>query len=292
LGKRILLFVITNALVLASVSLVMMLFGVENQIGETNVTSLIVLSVTVGFSGAFVSLLLSRIVAKWMLKVKLLDESRATTASDRFILDQIRELSDKAGLLHMPEVGIYPATEINAFATGPTKKRSLVALSSGLVNTGDSDMIRGIIAHEIAHIKSGDMITMTLLQGVVNSLVVFLSRIVANIVSNFVRPEFSTIAYFITALVFNILFSILSSPLIYWFSRLREYKADELGAYLGGREIMIHALEKLALPSNTVDTNDKSIATFKISGGTSKSAIWFSTHPPLERRIQALKEKN
>lgn len=287
--KRIALFLLTNILVLISVSVVMTLLGVQGRIGENGFMALVILSVTIGFSGAIISLMISRISAKWIMKVKTFDESTAALPHERFILNEVKVLSRQAGLFKIPEVGIYPSSEINAFATGPSKKRSLVALSSGLAEMGDTQMLRGIIAHEIAHIKNGDMVTMTLLQGVINSLVIMLSRLAANLVSTLVKPELSGLVYFVTAILFDILFSILSSPLIFWHSRKREFKADKLGAELGGRDAMIYALEKLKLVTGKVDTSQKSIAAFKISGGHGKMNVLFSTHPPLEKRIQALK---
>lgn len=277
-------------MVLVSVSLVMGLLGVQGMIGHNGYMTLIVLSVTIGFSGAIISLLLSRISAKWIMRVKTFDDKAASNQSEGWIVNEVYTLARQAGLTHMPEVGIYPSAEINAFATGPSKKRSLVALSSGLVQVGDAKMLRGIIAHEIAHIKNGDMVTMTLLQGILNSLVVFLSRLVANIASNFVKPELSGLVYFLTAIVCDILFSILSSPLIYWHSRKREFKADKLGAELGGKDAMIYALESLAKSHGRVDASQKSIAAFKISGKKGRFGELFSTHPPLSKRIQRLKE--
>ena len=189
----------------------------------------------------------------------------------------------------MPEVGIYHSPEVNAFATGPSKKRSLVAVSAGLLNEMDDDAVEGVIAHEVAHIANGDMVTMTLLQGVVNTFVVFLSRIVAYIVSQFVRSEIAPIVHFIAIIVFQILFSILGSIVVYAYSRHREFHADRGGADLAGKDKMRHALESLKAYANraTAGEEDTAVATMKINGKKKFIAL-FSTHPDLDERIRRL----
>lgn len=227
-------------------------------------------------------------MAKWVMGVQLIDEHSPRGDHERFVLEETYRLAHTAGLKGMPQVGIYHSQEVNAFATGPSKKRSLIAVSSGMLERMDRKAISGVIAHEIAHIKNGDMVTTTLLQGMINTFVIFFSRIASKIVSSFVREEVAGIVYFVSSIVFEILFGILSSPIIFWHSRKREFKADKLAADLGGKANMIHALESLRHTTNLVDDSQKSIAAFKISGKGKFSRL-FSTHPPLEKRIEHLK---
>lgn len=190
----------------------------------------------------------------------------------------------------MPEVGIYHSPEVNAFATGPSKKRSLVAVSTGLLREMDDDAVEGVIAHEVAHVANGDMVTMTLLQGVVNTFVVFLARIAAWIASRFAREEMAPIVHFIAVIVFQIVFSILGSLVVFAYSRHREYHADRGGADLAGKDKMVHALQMLkAYSSRMKGEDDTAISTLKINGRR-KSAM-FSTHPDLDERISRLQAK-
>jgi heat shock protein HtpX len=203
-------------------------------------------------------------------------------------LDEVYSLSRQAGLKVMPEVGIYDSPEVNAFATGPTKNRSLVAVSRGLLERMDNQAISGILAHEVAHIANGDMVTMTLVQGVINTFVVFLSRICAYIASRFVKEDAAPIVNFIAAIVFDILFSILGSIAVMAYSRYREYRADAGGARLAGKENMIHALQSLKQTVNLVNTEQRSVAALKINGKKGWLGI-FASHPDLDDRIQRLK---
>jgi heat shock protein HtpX len=191
----------------------------------------------------------------------------------------------------MPEVGIYDSPEVNAFATGPSKKRSLVAVSTGLLYEMDDAAIEGVIAHEVAHIANGDMVTMTLLQGVVNTFVVFLARIAAYIVSRFVKEDMAPIVHFIAVIVFQIAFSILGSIVVLAYSRYREYHADNGGADLAGKDKMIHALQSLKAYSARMQGEEEStaISTLKING--KRKSLLFSTHPDLDERINRLSAK-
>lgn len=191
----------------------------------------------------------------------------------------------------MPEVGIYQSSEVNAFATGPSKSRSLVAVSTGLLHEMDDAAVEGVIAHEVAHVANGDMVTMTLLQGIVNTFVVFLSRIAAWIASRFVpREELVPIVHFIAVIVFQIIFSILGSLVVFAYSRHREFHADRGGADLAGKDKMIHALRSLeAYTSRIKDDDQTAVATLKISG--KRKASLFSTHPDLNERIRRLEAK-
>ncbi|KQL39224.1 protease HtpX [Bacillus sp. FJAT-25509] len=286
--KRISFFIFVNILVLITITTITTLLGVPRYIGNGGYWTLLAFSVIAGFSGAIISLLFSRIMAKWVMGVKLIDPRSPQNERFNFVLEETYRLAKLAGLKKMPQVGVYDSVEVNAFATGPSKRRSLVAVSSGMIETMDRPAISGVLAHEIAHIKNGDMVTTTLLQGVINTFVVFFSRLVAKIVSNFVREELSYVVYFLCSVVFEIVFSILSSPIIFWHSRKREFKADRYAAELGGKDNMIYALESLSRNIRLVDDRQKSIAAFKISG-KEKFARLFSTHPPLEKRIERLK---
>jgi len=288
LFKRISFFIFVNILVLITITTITTLLGVPRYISNGGYWALLAFSVIAGFSGAIISLLFSRIMAKWVMGIKLIDPRSPQIDRLNFVLEETYRLAKLAGLKKMPQVGVYDSVEVNAFATGPSKRRSLVAVSSGMIETMDRPAISGVLAHEIAHIKNGDMVTTTLLQGIINTFVIFFSRLVAKIVSNFVREELSYVVYFLCSVVFEIIFSILSSPIIFWHSRKREFKADRYAAELGGKDNMIHALESLSRNIRLVDDRQKSIAAFKISG-KEKFARLFSTHPPLEKRIERLK---
>jgi heat shock protein HtpX len=288
--KRILLFILTNILVMVTIGIILSVFGVGSYINEqggVDLGSLLIFSGIVGFTGAFISLAISRWMAKTMMGVRVLNPNGQLSHGEREIVEMTYRLSRAAGLMHMPEVGIYEADEVNAFATGPSKKRSLVAVSSGMLERLDARAVEGIIAHEVAHVANGDMVTMTLLQGVVNTFVVFLSRLAAWAASRFVKAELSGIVHFIAVIVFQIAFSILGSLVVFAFSRHREFHADSGGAQLAGKDKMIHALRSLQGYTDTVtNENQTAIASFKINGR--KRMQLFSTHPDLGERIRRL----
>ncbi|MFB7140689.1 protease HtpX [Gottfriedia sp. NPDC056225] len=286
--KRISFFIFVNILVLITITTITTLLGVPRYIGDSGYLALLAFSVIAGFSGAIISLLFSRIMAKWIMGVKLIDVRSPQNERLNYVIEETYRLAKLAGLKKMPQIGVYDSVEVNAFATGPSKRRSLVAVSSGMINSMDRPAISGVLAHEIAHIKNGDMVTTTLLQGIINTFVIFFSRLVAKIVSNFVREELSYVVYVLCSIVFEIVFSILSSPIIFWYSRKREFKADQYAAEIGGKDNMIYALESLRSNIRLIDDRQKSIAAFKISG-KEKFARLFSTHPPLEKRIERLK---
>ncbi|KAB8126578.1 protease HtpX [Gracilibacillus oryzae] len=304
MGKRILLFLLTNILVMTTIVIVWTLITSFTNIDGSyytggqglgiDYTTLIVFSIVIGFTGAFISLAMSRITAKWMMKVKVIKPDSPSSAQEQAVYEKVERLSRAAGLTHTPEVGIYQSNEVNAFATGPTKKRSLVAVSQGLLDTMDDEAVEGVIAHEIAHIANGDMVTMTLLQGIVNTFVVFLSRVAALIVSRFVRSEIQWLVQFIAIIVFQILFSILGSLVVSAYSRRREYHADNGGAAIAGRDKMAHALRSLQAYIDRAHLNDRAddsaIQTMKISSKRSFITL-FSSHPPLEERIAKLEQR-
>ncbi|RXT06309.1 protease HtpX [Ammoniphilus sp. CFH 90114] len=288
--RRIGLFLLVNMLVIITISIVTSMLGVRNYITAEGIdfTALLVFSGVVGFSGAFISLAMSRMMAKWMMKIKIIDQKNPhLTAEERFVLEEVHRLSRKAGITVMPEVGIYDSAEVNAFATGPSKNRSLVAVSSGLLQRMDKEAVIGVLAHEVAHIENGDMVTMTLVQGVINTFVVFLSRIMAYVASRFVKEELAPIVHFAAVIIFDILFSILGSIAVMAYSRYREFHADAGGAYLGGKQNMIHALKSLKNTVELVDTEQKSLAALKINGKRGLAGL-FSSHPDLDERIRRL----
>jgi len=280
---------LVNILVLTTIVIVLSVFGIGNYITAYGIdyAQLLIFSSVIGFSGAFISLLLSKWTAKWMLKVKIIDPN-TISPQEQVLLDMVYRMAEKAGIKKMPEVGVYPSREVNAFATGPSKNNSLVAVSSGLLERLDKDAVEGVIAHEVAHIANGDMVTMTLLQGIINTFVVFLARIVAYAVSNMVRSEIAGIVHFACIIIFQIFFSILGSIVVMAYSRYREYQADASGASLAGREKMIHALKSLKRTLNLVDTEHVSIQTFKINGGKSSWFKLFASHPDIDDRIKRL----
>lgn len=289
MGKRIFYFLLTNILVLLTISIIFSLTGAGNYIvdGGIDYGALLVFSAIIGFSGSFISLAMSRWMAKRMMNVRVLKPEDPLSSYERNIVEKVHRLSRAAGLTHMPEVGIYDSPEVNAFATGPSKKRSLVAVSTGLLQEMDDAAVEGVIAHEVAHIANGDMVTMTLLQGVVNTFVVFLSRIAAWIVSRFVKEELAPIVHFIAVIVFQIAFSILGSLVVFAYSRHREFHADKGGADLAGRDKMTHALQMLKAYSNRIQGEEQTaISTLKINN-KGKSML-FSTHPDLDERIRRL----
>ncbi|SES24906.1 Heat shock protein. Metallo peptidase. MEROPS family M48B [Gracilibacillus ureilyticus] len=303
MGKRVLLFLLTNILVMTTVAIIWSIISHFTDIGGSYYTggpglgidyiTLMVLSIIIGFTGAFISLAMSRMMAKWMMKIKVIDPANPASEQERIVYEKVERLSRAAGLAHTPQVGIYASGEVNAFATGPTKKRSLVAVSQGLLDTMDDDAVEGVIAHEVAHITNGDMVTMTLLQGIINTFVVFLSRIAATIVSRFVRSEIEGIVRFAAIIIFQILFSILGSLVVSAYSRHREYHADKGGAALAGRDKMAHALESLKAYVDRArlndNTDDSAIQTMKISNKGNAVSL-FSSHPPLEERIERLRQ--
>ena len=236
--------------------------------------------------GAFISLLMSRFIAKMTMGVQLVDGRSGNDDLD-WLYRTVEQLATRASI-PMPEVGYYNSQEINAFATGPSKRSSLVAVSSGLLQSMRRNEIEGVLAHEITHIENGDMVTMTLIQGVVNAFVLFFARVIANVARQMVDEKNSYLVNMLVTIVLDIFLGILGAMVVAWFSRAREFRADAGGARLAGREHMIGALERLRQTQELVDTRQAALATLKISGGRSFMAL-LSTHPPLEVRIEALR---
>lgn len=297
MAKRIFLFVIVNVLVILTISIVLAIFGVGNYVTPYGLDygSLLAMCAVFGFSGALISLAMSRFMAKMMMGVRVIDPNSPASSLERDLLQTIHRLSQKAGLPRMPEVGIYESPEVNAFATGPTKSRALVAVSTGLLQRMDGAAVEGVLGHEIAHVANGDMVTMTLIQGVVNTFVMFFARIAAwgltQAMSSRDREEggsVSPIAHYFAVIVFEMIFALFGMIVVNWFSRLREYRADAGGASLTTRDKMIHALQSLKRTTELVDDSHQSLATLKISSKPHGLLALLATHPPLEERIARL----
>ncbi len=295
--KRIFLFLAVNFLVVITISTILSLLGVRPYINAYGLDyeALAIFCLIWGMGGAFISLGLSRIMAKWLMGVKVIDPNTSNPEL-RNLVDRVHRLALEARLPVMPEVGIYESPELNAFATGPMKSRSLVAVSSGLLNRMSDAETDGVLAHEVSHIANGDMVTMTLIQGVVNAFVMFLSRVIAFAVANALRGDrrdsgFSYLTFYLVQFILEIFFMILGSMVVAWFSRYREFRADAGGARLAGREKMISALEALRRNFGTVDPDAQpAVQALKISSRPRGIMRLFSTHPPLELRIARLRE--
>lgn len=289
--KRIALLVMVNFLVVLTIVVVTSVLGIGGYITQYGIDygSLLAFSAVVGFVGSFVSLAMSRWMAKTMMGVKVINPQGNLSSVEEDLVNKVYKMSRDAGITVMPEVGIYNSPEVNAFATGPTKNKALVAVSAGLLQNLDRDAVEGVLAHEVAHIANGDMVTMTLIQGVVNTFVVFLSRVAAFFVSRFVKEELANVVHFLAIIVFQILFGILGSIAVMAFSRHREYRADQGGADLAGKDKMIKALEQLKTNVRMVQTNQESVQTLKINGGPGKLMKLLSSHPDLDDRISKLR---
>jgi heat shock protein HtpX len=275
-AKRVGLFLLTNLAVVVSVSIILRVLGVQ----PGGIASLAVFSLVWGMGGAFISLQLSRWIAKRATGLQLVNGRSGQQELD-WVYSTVERLARQANL-PMPEVGVYNSAEVNAFATGPSKSRSLVAVSTGLLRSMQRNEVEGVLAHEVAHIANGDMVTMTLLQGVINAFVIFFARIIASMMSrNDERPSYLVI------FALEIGLGLLGSVITAWFSRMREFRADAGGAHLAGRENMVGALRRLMANRELVDPSHQALATMKING-TRGWMMFFSTHPPLEQRIAAL----
>ncbi len=298
--KRIVLFIAVNLLVLLVISSVISLLGLQPWLGSRgiNYQSLLVMCALFGFGGAFISLQLSRWMAKMSLGVQVIDAANPRGDLETQVVAKVQSLCQRAGLETVPEIGIYQSPEINAFATGPSRRRALLAISSSLLENMDSSAVDGVIGHEISHIVNGDMVTMTLLQGVVNTFVIFAAQVLAFLIENAMqkgedeRGGLGFIAQFLLINALETVLFILASPIIYWFSRRREYAADSSSAHLTSPQTMIHALESLQTTLSGQDNRAPALSTFKINGhGRGLIAALFASHPPLDARIEALKRR-
>lgn len=291
--KRVGLFLLVNMLVLLTIVVVTSVLGVDNYLSASGIQyeSLLLFSLIVGFAGSIISLLSSRWMAKTMMGVQVLNPQANLGATERRLVDTVHRLARSAGITNMPEVGIYNSPEVNAFATGPSKNKSLVAVSAGLLQRMDADAVEGVLAHEVAHVANGDMVTMTLIQGIVNTFVVFLSRIIAYAVSRFVREDLEHVVHFISIIVFQILFGFMGNIAVMAFSRYREYHADGGGADLAGKDKMIRALQQLKQTVSLVTPDQEAYQSLKISGGQGKLMRLLSSHPDLDDRIARLQAR-
>jgi heat shock protein HtpX len=285
--KRILLFVLTNLAVMLVLGVVASLLGVNRFLTANglNLSALLGFSLIMGFGGAFISLLMSKPMAKWSTGARVINQP--ANSDEAWLVSVVQRLSERAGIA-MPEVAIYDG-EPNAFATGAFKNSALVAVSTGLLQGMTKEEIEAVLGHEVAHVANGDMVTLTLIQGVLNTFVVFLSRVVGYFVDSMLRSkdDESTgpgMGYYITSFVLDIVFGLVASMIVAWFSRQREFRADEGAArLLGTKQPMINALARLnSMQAGELPT---SVAAMGITGGLGK---WFASHPPLEERIAAL----
>jgi len=292
--KRFGLFFAVSLLISVSVSIiggfVFRYFGIQ----AGGLQGMFIMSLLYGMIGAFVSLSISKWTAKRFMHVQIVEGN----SHYAWLVDSVHSMAKKAGIEKMPEVGVYDSPDVNAFATGPSKNNSLVAVSTGLLDRMDRDEVEGVIGHEVAHVANGDMVTMTLVQGVVNSFVIFISFIVTNIVMNALRKDDDERGFgdfFLRQFIYTIvsgLVGFLAMPIVFWFSRFREYRADHGGAMLAGKEKMIRALE--ALKRNypitaEVSGEHSSAQTMQISSKNSWMQ-WWSSHPALDKRLSALKQ--
>jgi heat shock protein HtpX len=290
---RIALFLATNVAVLVLASVTFQVLGLEqylyNQGVGINLTGMLVFCAVFGIGGSFVSLLISKWMAKMSTRAQVIDQPK--TQTERWLVDTVTALAKEAGI-GMPEVAVFPSPQPNAFATGASKNKALVAVSTGLLENMRPEEVKAVLGHEIGHVANGDMLTLTLIQGVVNTFVLFFARIIGFFVDRVVfRNEQGVgIGFFLTTIVAQIVLGILASTIVMWFSRRREFRADHAGASLAGRQNMIAALERLKIASQMPNTMPETLVAFGISSGMRQGLqALFASHPPLDDRIEALR---
>lgn len=292
--KRILLFLATNMAVLLLASVTLNILGVGSYLGHQglNMGSLLAFCTVFGFAGSFVSLLLSKTMAKMGTGTQVIGQPQ--TAQERWLVETVKELSKKASI-GMPEVGIFHSPEANAFATGWNKNSALIAVSQGLLDRFSPNEARAVIGHEIGHVANGDMVTLSLIQGVVNTFVMFFSRVIGYAVDSFLRRNDEReggvgIGFYVTSFIAEIILGFLASAIVMWFSRQREFKADEASAELASRRDMIAALERLRSEYEAPSAMPATMTAFGIrSGARGGLAALFTSHPPLDERIETLR---
>ncbi len=285
--KRIALFLVTNLAIMFVLNIVLQLIGadkIETATGGLDIKNLLIFSAMFGFAGSLLSLAISKWSAKRMMGVQVITDAR--TPREMWLVNTVQRHAQMAGI-GMPEVGIFDSPDMNAFATGARRDAALVAVSTGLLNSMSQAEAEAVIGHEISHVANGDMVTLTLIQGVVNTFVIFLSRVIGHTVDRviFKNQRGHGPAYMITIIVSQMVLGVLASMIVMWFSRQREFRADKGGAHLAGRSNMIAALQRLQ--NRTPDALPEKMAAFGISGGKGISRL-FMTHPPLEERIAAV----
>ncbi|CAM5236583.1 MULTISPECIES: protease HtpX [Stutzerimonas stutzeri group] len=287
---RIFLFVATNLAVLLIASITLKVLGVDRYTGQ-NYGSLLAFCAVFGFAGSLVSLFISKWMAKMSTRTEIISQPR--TRHEQWLLQTVEQLSREAGI-KMPEVGIFPAYEANAFATGWNKNDALVAVSQGLLERFSPDEVKAVLAHEIGHVANGDMVTLALIQGVVNTFVMFFARIFGNFVDKAIlkNEEGQGIGYFIATIFAELVLGLLASIIVMWFSRKREYRADEAGAQLAGTQAMIGALRRLQAEQGVPVQMPDTLKAFGINGALKHGmAGLFMTHPSLDDRIEALRQR-
>ncbi|AUJ70033.1 MULTISPECIES: protease HtpX [Pseudoalteromonas] len=284
--KRVILFLITNLAVMLVLGIVLSILMSVFGISSRSYTGIMVIAAVFGFGGSFISLYMSKWIAKKSTGAHVIEQPRNET--EHWLVSTVAEQAKKAGIA-MPEVAIYDSPEMNAFATGPSKNNSLVAVSTGLLHNMNQDQAEAVLAHEVSHVANGDMVTLTLIQGVVNTFVIFFAKVLAGIVDNFLNGDEEesggSWTYFIFDMIFQILFGILASVVVAYFSRKREFAADKGAADLVGAQKMRSALERLK--HNHESQLEGSMMAFGIASGKS-IADFFASHPPLDERIRAL----
>lgn len=291
---RIVLFLLTNLAVVVVASLTLNLLGVDGYLTGTglNLTSLLIFCAVFGFVGAFISLFLSKFMAKRSTGTRIIDQPR--NSQEKWLVDTVAELADKAGI-GMPEVGIFDSPQSNAFATGWNKNNALVAVSTGLLERFRPEEARAVMAHEIGHVANGDMVTLTLIQGVVNTFVMFFARIVGYFVDSLLRKDNEGgvgIGFYIATFVAEIIFGIAASIIVAWFSRRREYRADEAGAQFASTAGMIGALQRLKAEAGMPEQMPEQLTAFAISSHSKQSLMaLLASHPDLDDRIAALQNR-
>ncbi|ASP38059.1 zinc metalloprotease HtpX [Bacterioplanes sanyensis] len=290
---RIILFLATNLAVIAVASVTLSLLGVGSYFEQSgsglNLANLMVFCLVFGMAGSFVSLLLSKWMAKRSMGVQIIEQPQ--NSGEQWIVSTVQELADKAGI-GMPEVGIFHSDAPNAFATGWNKNNALVAVSTGLLQRMDKEQVKAVLGHEIGHVANGDMVTLALIQGVVNAFVMFFARIIGNFVDRvvFKNEDGPGIAFFVTTIVAEIILGILASTIVAWFSRRREFRADQAGAELVSPGAMVSALAALQQTYEQPSDLSGELVAFGIRGEGKLSAL-FASHPPLDQRINALRQR-
>ena len=287
MGLRVFLFLMTNLSILVVFFIIMSIFDIERYTGQGSLYSLMFTALFFGFSGSILSLLISKWVAKKTMGVMIIQKGNYSNKDEKWLYETVEKLANKVGI-KTPEVGIYQG-EANAFATGPSRNNALVAVSTGLYEKMNYEEIEAVLAHEIGHVANGDMVTQTLLQGLLNTFVIFLARLLGGIIDRKLSSNSNGsggIGYMATSLILEIVFSVLATMIIMWFSRHREYKADKMGAELSSKNNMINALKRLG--DMKTEPLPENMASMGIIGG--KFAKLFSTHPSIENRIKKLEE--
>jgi heat shock protein HtpX len=292
--KRIALLIATNFAVLLLVGIVFQLFGIDEWLASrgTDYQSLLVLAAVFGFGGAFVSLAMSKWIAKMSMGVQVIE--RPSNEAEQWLVNTVRSHAQKAGI-GMPEVGVFDSPEPNAFATGANRNSALVAVSTGLLRNMRRDEVEAVLGHEVAHVANGDMVTLTLIQGVLNTFVIFLARVIGGLIDSAMRGNSESrgpgMGYFVIVMVLQMVFGLLAGMIVAWFSRQREFRADAGGADLAGTRSMIGALEALRR-AHSPSRLPESMAAFGINGERAqKLQRLLMSHPPLEERIEALEQR-